>query len=279
MIIEFEELVFNVLLPESENPHNKIPIVFLHGYTGNANDWQFVIKNLPERFFPIAIDLIGHGKSSSPDEVKKYTAGAQIIYLEKILNELEINSFILVGYSMGGRFALTYAMKHQAKIIALVLESTAFGYKTTKEKEERILSDKKLSEQIKGMPLKDFFEFWYDAGLFNSLRKSENIFLQNLKQEKSKSNNKTGLANSLIGFGTGTMKNYFPVIKNFSKNVLLITGELDTKFTKIATEAKNIFPNAEHKIISNCGHNVHLEKPEEFIKFLNRFLLNIKEEK
>jgi 2-succinyl-6-hydroxy-2,4-cyclohexadiene-1-carboxylate synthase len=192
---------------------------------------------------------------------------------------LEIVNPVLVGYSMGGRLALAFADEYQTEIKALVLESTAFGYKTKAEQEERILNDKKLAGLIEKVSLQEFFEYWYDLDLFKTLQKNKNISLEELRKEKIKINNKTGLVNSLIEFSTGKMKNYFDRIMNFRKKVFLITGKLDNKFTQIAIEAKNTFPFAEHRIVNNCGHNVHLEKPEEFLKFLNEFLLNVKENK
>ncbi len=41
---------------------------------------------------------------------------------------------------------------------------------------------------------------------------------------------------------------------------LLVTGELDTKFTQINSELVKSFPSAKHVVIKNAGHNVHLEK-------------------
>ncbi|MCP5062206.1 MAG: 2-succinyl-6-hydroxy-2,4-cyclohexadiene-1-carboxylate synthase, partial [Ignavibacteriae bacterium] len=56
------------------------------------------------------------------------------------------------------------------------------------------------------------------------------------------------------------------------------TGRLDSKFTEIAIEANSLLPNSHHSIVGDAGHNVHLEKPEEFLKFLNMFLIIRKKE-
>lgn len=71
------------------------------------------------------------------------------------------------------------------------------------------------------------------------------------------------------------MINYFNLLPNFNKKVLLITGKLDSKFTNLAQKANRLLPNSKIKIVDDCGHNVHLEKPEEFLKLLNWFLLNV----
>jgi 2-succinyl-6-hydroxy-2,4-cyclohexadiene-1-carboxylate synthase len=80
------------------------------------------------------------------------------------------------------------------------------------------------------------------------------------------------LKNSLLGFGTGKMPALFDDLKNITCKTLLITGELDTKFTDINSELVNLFPKAEHRIIKNAGHNTHLEETKTFIKTVNNFL-------
>ena len=278
MILKLNNLSFNIAIHNDENKRNKIPIIFLHGFTGNVNDWNIVVKNIPQNFYSVVIDLIGHGKSSSPKNIKNYTLSSQLQFLKKIISRLELNNPVLAGYSMGGRLSLAYALENKNNVKALVLESTSFGYKTETEKTERIAADKRLAGQIKNSTLKDFFDFWYGIDLFKSLNNNPNIVLEELKNKKVLTNNKTGLINSLLGFGTGTMDNYLKQIAEFNKKVLLITGSLDKKFTQIAKEAYTLFPNAKNKTVNNCGHNVHLEKPEEFLKFLNEFLLNVQEE-
>jgi 2-succinyl-6-hydroxy-2,4-cyclohexadiene-1-carboxylate synthase len=57
---------------------------------------------------------------------------------------------------------------------------------------------------------------------------------------------------------------------------MLIAGELDEKFVGINIKANSLLPNSELVIVKQSGHNVHFEKPKEFLKFLNRFLLNVK---
>ncbi|MCB9249591.1 MAG: alpha/beta fold hydrolase [Ignavibacteriales bacterium] len=86
MILKIDDIAYNIYY-EAENISSKTPIVFLHGFTGNLNDWKFLINKLPPEFTPVTIDLIGHGKSSSPDSLKYYSSKSQIIFLNKILKK------------------------------------------------------------------------------------------------------------------------------------------------------------------------------------------------
>jgi len=54
---------------------------------------------------------------------------------------------------------------------------------------------------------------------------------------------------------------------------------LDLKFTEIARTVLPVLQNGNLEIIHDAGHNTHLEKPEEFLKLINKFLQNILENK
>jgi 2-succinyl-6-hydroxy-2,4-cyclohexadiene-1-carboxylate synthase len=93
--------------------------------------------------------------------------------------------------------------------------------------------------------------------------------------ERKLENNKTGLANTLRCSGTGRMKPLYTDIKDISSKTLLITGELDSRYTNINDQMVKLFSNAEHKVIKNAGHNTHLEEPQKFIDEINKFLFVI----
>ncbi len=278
MIIRIDDLSLNVVWDENDLL-NKIPVIFLHGFTGNINDWSFIKGKLAAGYTPILIDLIGHGKSSSPAELKYYSYESQVGYLLQIINKLNLVNPILVGYSMGGRLALTFTFSYPPKVKALVLESTSFGLEKNSDKEERILNDKTIADRIQNSTLEEFINYWVNIPLFTSLKKMDSDKFEKLLDEKIASNNSIGLANSLLGFSTGKMKNYNKVLSNLEKKVLLITGAMDEKFTAIGKSVVKDSRNCKLEIINDCGHNVHLENPEEFLKLLNSFLLNIRESK
>ncbi len=275
MKINYKDISLNVICAPHELKF-KNPIIFLHGFTGSANDWDFVLEQFPGNSSPIFIDLIGHGESDSPNSVVFYETKFQIELLKYVLEYFELKKVILVGYSMGGRLALSFTMKYQEFVDALVLESTSFGIENEKERLQRIESDKKLAEQIDNSSVEEFINNWIKDPLFNSLRNLDMEKLNDLIKNKIQNNNIVGIKNSLLGFNTGKMKNYFLELNNLKIRTLLIVGELDKKFVKINNKANSLLPKSELIIIKQSGHNVHFEKPKEFLKFLNRFLLNVK---
>ncbi len=61
----------NTSLPPKKDA---IFVFLLHGFTGSSNDWKEIIPLLNKNYSYVAIDLIGHGKSDSPQNVELYTA-------------------------------------------------------------------------------------------------------------------------------------------------------------------------------------------------------------
>lgn len=269
MKLYVDGIQFNILLNETDVSENKTAVIFLHGFTGCAEDWNFISDKLPPKFFPVAIDLIGHGETDSPEDQQHYSCSAIVHHLDSITEQLGIKNFVLVGYSMGGRAALSYSFKHSSKLIAAVLESSTAGIHNITLKKDRVEFDLLLSEKIKRDGIIAFTDFWFDMPLFAPLRKIPTF--EEIKNKRNK-NNVTGLSNSLCGFSTGLMPSYWERLHQIQFPVLLISGEFDLKYTEINKSMKTKLPHANHEIIAKSGHNTHLQKPELFTKFVVDFL-------
>jgi len=269
MKLKVDDIQFNILLNKSDLKQDKIPIIFLHGFTGCANDWQFIFNKLPQKYLPIAIDLIGHGETDAPEDQKYYSCSSIVHQIDLIIEQLEIKKFIITGYSMGGRAVLSYCSKNPHKIIGAILESTTAGIDDIRLKIERVELDLLFADKIKSEGVRSFVDYWFDTPLFESLKKLPQF--KQIKNERNK-NNPIGLANTLAGFSTGLMTSCWDKLHTLNFPILLFSGELDEKYTGLGKKMQSIFPNAKHQIVSQCGHNVHLEKPELFIRFANDFL-------
>lgn len=271
MKLKIDEITFNLVLDDSRLKNVITPIIFLHGYTGSAEDWNFTINQLPNEYLPIAVDLIGHGKTESPAEIIHYSATSQIEQLKRIIEMLGFSEVVLCGYSMGGRLALSFTLEHPKLVESLILESSTPGIRDESERKQRIDSDNEIADMIVNKGINHFIKYWMNIPLFETLKKLPPNKYQEIIETKL-NNNRAGLANSLRGFGAGIMPDNWDKVKNLAKKTLLITGELDDKFTSINRNMLNLLPNAEHRIVSACGHNVHLENPEEFTILVNQFL-------
>src|SRR3712207_4582359 len=95
----------------SGEPHRPA-ILFLHGFMGSGADWAHTISALDERSYCVAPDLPGHGSSLGMPHPGAYTIEGAAQALLTLLDELEIERPLIVGYSMGGRLALYLALRH-----------------------------------------------------------------------------------------------------------------------------------------------------------------------
>lgn len=248
-------------------------IVFLHGFTGSTKTWLRIAGSLSD-YKVVLVDLLGHGKTAMPEDASRYVMELQVRDLHDLFSELGFTEFVLAGYSMGGRTALAYAIAHPERLQGLILESASPGLKTAAEQIERQQRDSELALTILANGIQSFVDKWENIPLFDSQKKLPIEIKDEIKQERL-SQQPQGLANSLIGMGTGSQPSYWNDLKDIHVPVLLITGSMDLKFEAIAGEMKTAFLQVQHQIIE-AGHAIHVEKPAEFATIVDEYLrLNI----
>ena len=99
---------------------NAPPIVCVHGYTGSADAFNALARHLQDRFHLLALDVRGHGESAwSPAGAHRYEDQASD--LAAFVDRLGLQEFVLIGTSMGGIIAMTYAAHHAARLSGLVI--------------------------------------------------------------------------------------------------------------------------------------------------------------
>jgi 2-succinyl-6-hydroxy-2,4-cyclohexadiene-1-carboxylate synthase len=270
MKLETNGIKFNIEHPKDID-RNKDYVLFLHGFTGCAEDWFPVFEQMPDKYNYIALDITGHGKSDSPVDPSKYTVESLTSQIKYIKDHLTPNKIFILGYSMGGRLALNYAITYPDDIKGLILESTSAGIKNDEERQKRYEGDLKIVEYIETHSLEEFIEMWQDQEIFNTQRRFSNDKLKKIKKKKA-SGSKIGYANSLKGFSTGIMPPVHDKLKKIPVKTLLITGDLDSKFTGINARLSKRFFKAKHKIVRNSGHNTHLEDSKRFIEIVINYL-------
>ncbi|SOC36659.1 2-succinyl-6-hydroxy-2,4-cyclohexadiene-1-carboxylate synthase [Ureibacillus acetophenoni] len=245
------------------NEQSTETIVLLHGFTGSVDTWSTIVTQLPNSIKIIAIDLIGHGKTDAPIVSSRYRMDEQIADLKAILDQLSLNAFTLLGYSMGGRVALSYVCAYPEGVKNLILESSSPGLKTEDERVARRLADDSLANKIEAKGIVSFVNAWENIPLFASQKNLSLDIQQSVRNERI-AQREIGLANSLRGMGTGAQKSLWNELHSISIPVYLITGELDHKFYNIAGEMKTILQDAKHYHIDGVGHAIHVENPTQF---------------
>lgn len=88
--------------------HGKGAVIMLvHGYLETSEIWESFARRLSERFRVIAVDLPGHGKSTSEEKILSTELMASI--LAKLISDLNIKKVFLTGHSLGGYVTLAFA--------------------------------------------------------------------------------------------------------------------------------------------------------------------------
>ena len=260
---------------EMEGEEHLPVIIFLHGFTGSTSTWTDVRSHLKGSYRTVAVDLTGHGKTSIPEDPIRYSMEEQVADLDALFTELRLESFALVGYSMGGRIALGYTIHYPDKVEALILESASPGLASEDDRNVRKTSDRVLAQKIIENGLQSFVNSWEDIPLFESQKRLPLKQRDKIRQERLQQSEK-GLANSLLGIGTGSQPSYWDALQTINKPVLLITGELDQKFVSIGLEMKKHASSWEQTVVSDAGHAIHVEKPQLFATMIKDYITRVR---
>lgn len=99
-------------------------VVFLHGWGGSIASWGLIPARIAGfGFFSIVVDFAGFGESEEPSF--PYAVNDYVDELKELLNQLGVESFILIGHSFGGRVAIKYASCYKDAVCKLVLVDSA----------------------------------------------------------------------------------------------------------------------------------------------------------
>lgn len=89
------------------SPRNP-PLLLIHGYTSSYHVWRTTIPALKDIYFCVALNLLGHGTSEIPAD-GDYSIHAQAERVIALADALHLDTFALMGHSMGGQTALYIA--------------------------------------------------------------------------------------------------------------------------------------------------------------------------
>jgi pimeloyl-ACP methyl ester carboxylesterase len=106
----------------SRDAETSLPIVLVHGASGNLNDLLLALgARLAQNRRVILIDRPGHGWSLRPGGAADATPAQQAVLIAQALDRLGIGRFVLLGHSLGGAVALAFALAFPDRLAGLVL--------------------------------------------------------------------------------------------------------------------------------------------------------------
>ncbi len=245
-----------------ENPR----IVLVHGFTQSARSWTRLAPRLADHYFVVAPDLPGHGRSTD-------VLAADLTETARLLGEAG-QTAIYVGYSLGGRVALTLALDRPDLVSALVLVSTSPGIPDDAERALRRTSDRALADSLDpadgsgtALSIAKFLDTWLAQPMFRDLDEAAQDRAARL------GNSPRALAQSLRATGAGEMRPIGHRLGELAMPVLCLAGERDLPYVERANLiASAIGDNAQSSIIRDAGHALCFEQPTQFLRVVNAFV-------
>jgi 2-succinyl-6-hydroxy-2,4-cyclohexadiene-1-carboxylate synthase len=230
-----------------------------------------VRRGLVDRWRTISLDLPGHGRSSAITDPADCGLTPTCDAIARSLDENDLPSAAFLGYSMGGRIALGFALQHPERVQRLVLVGASAGIADPTERAARLASDAALATQIENDGVAAFVEHWMALPLFASQSRLGSEVLAAARAQRLACD-AHGLAASLRGIGTGAQPPLHEALARVRAPVLLVVGEEDPKFRGIADDLAKRLPNARVAVVAGAGHAVHLEACAAFLDRVRAFL-------
>ncbi len=107
------------------NPSGSRTIVFLHGWPGSHELFEYQFDTLPEKGYRcVGIDQRGFGKSDKPWGGYNYNRLSDDVRI--VIEAMNLNNITLAGHSTGGAIAIRYMTRHNSyRVSKLVLIDAA----------------------------------------------------------------------------------------------------------------------------------------------------------
>lgn len=267
-------------------------LLLFHGFLGCMESITPLARRLSSVCNPVLLDLPGHGKTHLtegrplPGGIDEnphpgFGVESQIEDLNTILDRLQTGTVWLYGYSMGGRLALQWAVRHPERFQGLILESSTAGLETPKERADRTRLDQERARTILD-DLPGFLETWEQMPLFHPKSRlpetsalspsKQNAIDSALSHSELCSRTPEGLAASLLGFGSGRMTPAWSSLSTLKRPVLLINGADDLKFDQLHDRMARHLPYPLRRTIDGAAHRVHKDRPDEVAREIASFL-------
>ncbi len=246
-----------------------------------------------------ALDLVGHGQSAKPANESAYSLiemGKALLAFAESLPAPPL----LVGYSLGGRVALSALVGSGPKVFSrcisgLVLESAGLGMPSERAREEAAERDAATVRRLRECSLAEFMTNWESLPLFASQKRLPRQVQEAVRAGRL-ANDPVALSHVVAQAGQHTMPARSDVLAALCRlaaqqsprppapanpaaptspatppapanpfPILYIAGQLDGKYAAMATELAHATDNAVRvHLIPDVGHNIHLEAPEIF---------------
>jgi abhydrolase domain-containing protein 6 len=244
-------------------------ILLLHGYTANKDAWLNFAGYLTKDYHVVIPDIPGYGESSKIEK-DSYNLSNQMPRLHKFAQAIELRKFHIVGNSMGGLFAGTYAVRYPDEIISVglfdaggvtSLEKSIFYKMFEKGENPFLIKDSKDMQRLKALVYVNPPSLPYPIKklLFNTYLANRQLYEKEAKE---------------FAPDFSSLEKDLPNIK---APALILWGDQDKiiDISSVPVFEKGL-KNHKTVIIKDCGHVPMMEKPQETARYYIDFIKGIK---
>ena len=276
----------------------KRPVVFLHGFLGQPNEWEPFMRAFAAAGHQcVSISLPGHGTEvfpnfNLPTPFEAFSLENTAEGIAALLRDNEMQGCIVVGYSLGARIALFLGAKYPNLMSSVVSISGSAGLEDPALREERAAIDKARGKILVACGFEAFISSWYQAPMWDTLTAQKLLFSRILDQRtRSVQIQETVLSWILENMSPGRAPAVGKELcalaaEGNMPQLLLVAGEADDKFVRMNAELKEqilmaqqaqpgndeISSSVEAVVVPGCGHTVHIERPMALLKVLQSFI-------
>ena len=275
------------------------PLIWIHGSFTNSYELSGIADDLVEKgYYLVAIDYYGHGLTKIPGhEVSLYHVADDINTLMQVK---KIKKAVIGGWSRGGIIATAFYDEYPGKVLGLLLEdggsvSTNTHYHKMEEVELRRRMKEIFKDRISYPVFDSQFEAYQSFYNYDGGGTQFKLLAWLREDPKGKWSIGTGIEDL---FSMADEEQFLDTILRPTKATLfgqsmaiiepqIVYRDLDVPmlildpvsdgdlfpYEKENEQLQNAHPRLiTHKIYKDTGHNIHYERPREFVEDVGEFL-------
>lgn len=244
---------------ESPTPSGALPIVFVHGMVGHTGFWNATLAACADRRRAVAVDLRGHGNSKAPSDGDYSVEGCATDVLA-VFDALGIESAVLVGHSYGAFVVIEAAVRQPDRVRRLVLVDPPGDFTTVSAqmREEQIVP---YLASLDGDGWRAAVEADFDDALVGgtpATAAAVHARLATMPKDAMRS-----MGRSMMAYGASAALERYLAAPGTSAHAILAPPNA-WPFSLHA-----LVPALETTVISDVGHWIMLDKPEQFMSALD----------
>jgi pimeloyl-ACP methyl ester carboxylesterase len=239
------------------------PVVILHGLFGSSDNWRTLANVISSSYPVISVDLRNHGRSP---HTESHTYLEMAEDLDRLLNKLGIDEIILIGHSMGGKTAMTYATIQPERVYKLIVVDIA---PRAYDPQHNEVIDALFSVPLKQIESRGTAESYLTQKLSDP---SVVQFLMKGLYRKEDGSYSWRFNLPVLAKDYAEIASSIPDYGSYKKPTLFIKGSRSNYIQdKDQYLIQKLFPHSKIAEV-NAGHWVHAEAPKAFLQMLEPFL-------